>query len=70
MFVKTNNHFVDVTELRRKQESIDYKNFKIRLKEVNPLEFIDSNLHSISSSLVSLAENIKLTVTMQNNSGQ
>lgn len=70
MFVKTNNHFVDVTELRRKQESIDYKNFKILLKEVNPLEFIDSNLHSISSGLVSLAENIKLTVTMQNNSGQ
>ena len=37
--------------------------------ERNPLEFIDANLHSLSSDqdLILVAGKIKLIVTMQNN---
>ena len=56
MVVNTYNQLVDITEPRQKQDSTDYDNFKIQLKEINPFEFIDANLHSLSSGLVSLAE--------------
>ena len=53
---KTDNQLVDVTEPKRKQESTDYENFKTQLKEINPFEFYDANLHLLSSGLVSIAE--------------
>ena len=55
MTVKTNDQHVDVTEARRKQDSIDYESLKAWLKERNPFEFADANLHSLSSGLISVA---------------
>ena len=56
MVVNTYNQLVDITEPRQKQDSTGYDNFKMQLKEINPFEFIDANLHSLSSGLVPLAE--------------
>ena len=55
MTVKTYDQHVDVTEARRKQDSIDYESLKAWLKERNPFEFVDANLHSLSSGLISVA---------------
>ena len=55
MTVKTNDQHIDVPETRRKQDSVDNQIFKTWLKEINPFEITDSNLHSLSSSLVSVA---------------
>lgn len=55
MAVKTNDQNADVTEPRRRQDSIDYENFKTWLKERNSFEFIDVNLYLLSSALISVA---------------
>ena len=55
MTLKTNDQHIDVTETRRKPELADSPIFKTWLKERNPFELTDSNLHSLSSSLVSVA---------------
>ena len=55
MTVKKNDQHIDVTETRRKQDSVDNQIFKTWLKERNPFEFTDFNLHSLSSGLVSVA---------------
>ena len=56
MVIKTDNQLVDVSEPKQTQDPTDYKNFKTKLKEINPFVFHDTNLHSLSSGLVSIAE--------------
>ena len=55
MVTKTSNQYIDVTKPRWKQDSIDYENLKAWLKERNPFKFIDVDLYSFLSGLISVA---------------
>ena len=50
--VKTNDQHVDVTEEDGSKIQLTMKAW---LKERNPFEFVDANLHSLSSGLISVA---------------